>query len=335
MEHKAIAEKMGLLITPVEDLKIVRERISQTKFRFADAGKNVAKSDLKRIEELVIPPAWEDVRIAPDQRQHIQAVGIDDKGRAQYIYHPRWVDVRDGVKARRLLTFGKALPLIRQQVAEDIQLPLRRKRAVLATAVKLIDEHLLRVGSEQYRSAGTRGASTLATKNVKAGKQKLTLQYTGKSGKDMKIALRDRRLRHNLRALKKRGTNRLFSIPNGNGGRRNLRACEINQYLTTAGKQSVSAKDFRTFAASAKALGLLISDTVADKSNPVTHTTKQVSEILRNTPAVAKSSYIHPSIISAFEDGRLRDLALAKRNRKGLSSDESCLMRFLEQGVVA
>lgn len=330
LQHADIAKEMGLIITPVEDLRIVRDIRPDDDYDFTLSGKSVPKKRIKQIDQLVIPPAWQDVKIAEDTRAHIQAVGLDAKGRTQYVYHERWQDVRNQVKLLRLLEFGKALPAIRKQVDRDIKLPLRRKRAVLATAIRLIDNQLLRVGNEQYAAQGTRGASTLEGRNTKIADNKVSLEYRGKSGKNLRVSIKDPKLKRRLKRLKKRPGKRLFSYPNGKNGRTPVRSTQINAYLAKAANRAVSAKDFRTFAASAMALESFCKAEPSDEK-AATAIVKTVSQRLRNTPAVTRSSYIHPTIISAYEDGQLGSELSDCVVTSGLSSSESMLMQFLNR----
>ena len=331
--YDSAAERLGLVIVTVDDLTIVRDE-KGTRY---ENGRAVGKRRLAQLEKLVLPPAWRDVRIAADGRAHLQAIGRDAKDRVQYRYHDDWVRVRDAVKAERLLAFGRALGDIRAAVARDLKRPLDDRRAVLATAVRLIDRQLLRVGSERYARHGTRGASTLLASNAETEDGTVALRYRAKSGKKVRLRVRDRALANRLAKLRrkrKRKDARLFTYRDREGRRQALAAREINAYLVDAAAAQVSAKDFRTFAGSAMALAELAAEppprAVKKREKVVTATVKSVSERLRNTPAVARASYIHPAITKAYLAGGLTSDLVTGRKRAGLDRAETGLMRFLE-----
>ena len=332
--YDSAAERLGLLIITTDDLTI--ERAADGSHRYAN-GRAVGKRRLAQVEKLVLPPAWTEVRIARSHRAHLQAVGRDAKGRVQYRYHDSWVRVRDAVKAERLLSFGQALGGIREAVQRDMRRPVEDRRAVVATAVRLIDRQLLRVGSERYAANGTRGASTLLAENAVEEDGALALDYTAKSGKAVRLSIRDRALKRRLRKLRaarRRRSQRLFSYRDRDGRRQRLTAREINAYLATLSARRVSAKDFRTFAGSAMALERLVAQPcprlMRAREKAVTETVKAVAERLRNTPAVARASYIHPAITKSYLAARLDDRLMRKPQRKGLDAAETGLMRFLE-----
>ena len=338
--HESAAERLGLVIVTTDDLTIRR---TDDGYRHAN-GRRVGRRRSAQIYRLALPPAWTEVRIAREHRAHLQAIGRDAKGRVQYRYHEDWVRVRDAVKAERLMRFGTALGRIRARVSADLKRPMEDRRAVIATAVRLIDRQLLRVGSERYARNGTRGASTLLVTNALAENGEVALDYRAKSGRAVRLSIRDRTLARRIstlrerRARTKRGRGkrgeRLFAYRDEDGRRRSLHAREINGYLVEAGGEQVSAKDFRTFAGSALALARL-SDTapprpVKARAKVVAGVVREVAERLRNTPAVARSSYIHPSIVDAYVADALPVCGAGGRCRKGLNRGESALLRFLE-----
>lgn len=332
--HAYHAEKLGLTIIAVADLAIVREGKADT-FRYVrkDISRAISKARLKQIEALVLPPNWQCVRIAPSAKSHIQAVGTDAAGRLQYRYHDVWNEVRSRIKAERLKMFGRALPKIRAAVEADIAGRGLGRRQVLATAVRLIDAKNIRPGNERYARNGTRGASTLKPSHLDIDNSGLVdVHYTGKSGKKIELSIEDRVLRRRLARLKQANRKRLFRYRDRAGGKRNATSTDINAYLRGVSDAAVSAKDFRTFAASALALQELCGAVARDdaSSKAVSQTMKVVSKHLRNTPAVARSSYVHPPIVAAFEGGDLDVAYMKGRCRDRLDKAETALMRFLE-----
>lgn len=331
--HESAAARLGLVIVTVDDLTIER---TDDGYRYVN-GRRVGRRRIAQLEKLVLPPAWREVRVARQHQAHLQAIGRDAKDRVQYRYHDDWVRVRDAVKAERLLAFGRALGDIRAAVARDMRRPIDDRRAVIATAVRLIDRQLLRIGSERYARHGTRGASTLLIGNAVEDDGALELDYTAKSGKAVRLSIRDAALKRRLKRLRgarRRKSQRLFSYRDGGGRRQSVTAREINAYLATLATARVSAKDFRTFAGSAMALEQLAAEPcprlLKQRSKAVTRTVKAVAERLRNTPAVARSSYIHPAVTDAFMRGQLSPGLLRGPARAGLDAAETALMRFLE-----
>ncbi|MEL6750452.1 MAG: DNA topoisomerase IB [Pseudomonadota bacterium] len=326
--HADHARRLGLVIVPVADLTLVKQ--GDEWVDSAD-GQVVSKRRLSELEALVLPPNWKGLRASPSVDAHLQAVGTDDVGRLQYRYHDRWADVRNAVKAQRLLEFGRALPLIREAVARDLKAKLGTKPNVVATAVRLLDTKLVRPGNEQYAKQGTTGASTLQPGQVREDGKRLL--YVGKSGKTIDVEIDDLKLQRRLAALKRRNRGRVFRYRRkARRAKSSLTASDINAYLRRVSKRGVSAKDFRTFAATAIALQRLCE--VADRtpeSKAVTAAIKQASKRLRNTPAVARSSYVHPLVVGSYLDGNLSPALLKGRQRAGLDRAETALMRLLDE----
>ncbi len=319
------------------DLSIYREgKADRFTYVRKDTPRAVSKTRLNGIKALVLPPNWQNVRISVDPQAHIQAVGTDAAGRLQYRYHEGWNEVRNLIKAERLKTFGRALPKIRAAVEADIAGRALGRKQVLATAVRLIDAKKIRPGNEQYARNGTRGASTLKPGHLDIEDSGVVdIHYTGKSGKNIELSIEDRVLQRRLARLKRANRTRLFRYRDRKGGKRNATSTDINTYLRTVSGRAVSAKDFRSFAASALALEELCCAAARGdwSTKAVSQTMKAVSKRLRNTPAVARSSYVHPPIVAAFERGDLDAGYVKGRRRDRLDSAETGLMRFLENEV--
>ncbi|MER0238466.1 DNA topoisomerase IB [Fulvimarina sp. MAC8] len=334
------AEIVGLSIVDPESFEIERQKLDDGHRICFLSGEDVADERLKqRIDELVLPPAWEDVRICIDGNGHIQAIGRDEKGRLQYRYHDRWVDVRNAVKAERLMRFGRALPKLRTVVSRDMKRRKRDKRFAAATATRLVDLAAMRPGHEKYAADGGRGVASLRRKNLRISKNRVAkLKFTGKSGKEHEIEIREKPLVKNLENVRKGQGSRLFKFPGKNRKSRTMTAGVLNTYMRDASGKRISAKDFRTFHGSVEALRFLCTDDKAleaesetKRKKAVAAAMRSVSERLRNTPAVARSSYVHPRIVSAYEDGTLSPDLMKGRLRKGLNQEETGLMRFLEE----
>ena len=341
------AERFGLVIADVDAFS-VRRRRSGSGWRFIDArtGRSPGRAAASRLRALAIPPAWREVRCTAAERSHILVVGTDGDGRRQYIYHPDWERVREAVKAERLLRFGRALPRIRARVEADLATRAggRAAKRVAAMAVRLVDGAAMRPGNEAYALAGHRGATTLRLGDVEVEGDALSLDYVGKSGRHHRVSLRDPALARSMKALKrtvKRGRrarrDRLFRYRE-RGTERTLTAAKLNRYLATAAEAPVSAKDFRTFIGSARALEVLheARETEGAKARreAIGRAARAVSERLRNTPAVARSSYILPTIPARFNQGTLSETLFRGPTRQGLDRAETALMRHLESVIV-
>ena len=325
----------GLNIVPAEDMIVSRIRDGD-RFTYVDTIRGVAVSKTRRreIELLVIPPNWSDVMIAAKNTCHLQAVGRDAAGRLQYRYHDKWPDVRNAVKADRLLSFGRALPAIRARMNRDLKRTALSKPTVAATALRLIDRKLVRPGHEQYASAGTFGAASLSGRHVSEHGADLEISFVGKSGKTVHFSIADQLLRRRLTDLKRRNRGRIFKYSAGER-KKELGAQDVNKYIRDVTSRGISAKDFRTFRASALAMREFCEIAslceAARRKRAVSRVMKSISEALRNTPAVTRSSYVHPTIVQAYVDGTLDPGLMKGRCRRNLSREETALMRFLEQ----
>jgi DNA topoisomerase-1 len=264
---------------------------------------------LQRINELVIPPAWEDVWICPYPGGHIQATGMDQKGRKQYLYHPRWRARRDQAKFDDMVVFARALPRLRAQVADGLAREDFSRDHVLALAVRLLDRGFFRIGSEDYAVTNeTYGLATMKKRHVRVRDGILYFDYPAKHGKRRVQAVVDPDLGGDICTLKKRraGGDELLAYK---VGRRwtDVKSTDINAWLKEATGEDVSAKDFRTWGATVvAALGLAVSpvpDTKTARKRAIARVVKEVAYYLGNTPAVARASYIDPRTFEHYQDG--------------------------------
>lgn len=263
---------------------------------------------LKRIAALVIPPAWTQVWICPSPSGHIQVVGRDDRGRRQYIYHPAFRAARENEKFERLIAFAQVLPRLRKRVATDMARPGLGRDKVLATIVYLLDRTLIRIGNQTYaRENGSFGLSTLRTGHVEVSGSTIRFSFKGKSHKEWRVAIFDRRVGRIIRACQELPGQHLFQYRDDSGALRSVASEEVNDYLRRAAKRPVSAKDFRTWGGTVLC-GLALS--LAPPAQTERHLRKQLASAIRavshrlgNTPAVCRSSYIHPAIITAHAEG--------------------------------
>jgi DNA topoisomerase-1 len=344
-ELKAAAKAAHLRY--VSDKKPGIRRLRTKKgFRYVapDGSRVTDPETLARIQKLAIPPAYEDVWICPDPNGHIQAVGRDARGRKQYRYHPRWREVRDEAKYTKMLVFGRVLPRIRAQVEHDLARPGLPREKVLAAVVRLLETTLMRVGNEEYAKTNKSfGLTTLRNRHVKVEGGKLHFDFRGKHGLDHHIDLNDRRLARLVRRLQDLPGQELFEFLDEEGKPHPISSHDVNDYLREITGEEVTAKDFRTWAATnlaAIALRELESfDTKARAKKNVKQAVEAVSKMLGNTPAICRKCYIHPAIFDGYLDGSLpealkrrADEALATHGG-GLTAEEAAVTAFLSRAL--
>ena len=272
---------------------------------------------LTRIHELVIPPAWDDVWICPYPGGHIQATGMDDRGRKQYLYHPRWRERRDQEKFEDMVAFARTLPDLRAHIAREMERDDMGREHVLACAVRLLDRGFFRVGGEDYAVTNkSYGLATIRKEHVRLNGDTLLFDYPAKSGKRQVRAVVDPLVADTVARLKKRrgGTPELLAYK---AGRRwvDIRSDDINEYLKDTTGEDISAKDFRTWGATVlAAVALAVSGEVAatktGRKRAITRAVKEVAYYLGNTPAVARASYIDPRVFDRYRDGEMIALSL-------------------------
>lgn len=286
-------------------------------FRYLDtAGAAVGEADAERIHALVIPPAWQDVWISVRADGHIQAVGTDEAGRRQYIYHPDWSAGRDRRKYARALQLAEALPRARARVTTSLRRGALDRERVLATAFRLLDQAAPRVGSERYFTAhGSRGLTTLQRRDASVAASVVSLSFPGKSGKRQALEVDDADLAAVVELLAA-GRPRSALLAWERGRRRvALTPAEVNAYVRSLTGAKFTAKDFRTLrgtilAASALArIGTV--DTGKDRKHAERLAVQATAEALGNTPAVARGSYIDPRVFARYRDGETLDLSIS------------------------
>ncbi len=289
-------------------------------FRYVDAAGAPVTDEavLARIQALVIPPAWADVWICSAATGHIQATGVDVKGRRQYRYHDAWRVQRDLAKHDRVLDFAARLSAARERMRGDLQTEGLTRRRVLACAVRLLDLGFFRIGGEQYASENqSYGLATLLKEHVTVttsttGDLEVGFEFTGKSGKLWERSLVEPEVAAVVKQLRQRrgGGPELLAYRNGSGrsaGWVDVKSGDINEYLRKVTGGDDTAKDFRTWSATVMAaVGLAVSthaDTPTARKRAVTRVVKEVAEKLGNTPTVCRASYIDPRIIDLYDNG--------------------------------
>jgi DNA topoisomerase-1 len=274
-------------------------------------GNRLAAEDVQRCKELVIPPAWEDVWITPYANGHLQAVGTDDAGRRQYLYHPHWRASRDAAKFDRIIGFGKAMSKARERVLTDLGTEGMTQERACAVAVRLLDLGYFRIGNDVYTDTnGSFGLTTLLREHVTKRRGRLTFCFVGKSGVEHCIEIDDEPTIEALDVMRARrgGGDRLLAWKDGRRWR-GLDSGQVNDYVREATGVEATAKDFRTWHATVIAAAALADtdepgETKASRKRAVAATMKEVSEFLGNTPTLARTAYVDPRVVEAYEHGR-------------------------------
>jgi DNA topoisomerase-1 len=311
-------------------------------YRGPDGAEITDEDTLTRIRKLAIPPAYENVWICRWPNGHLQAVGRDARGRKQYRYHPRWRLVRDESKYGKMLLFGSVLPRIRARVEEDLARPGLPRERVLAAIVRLLETTLARVGNEEYAKANRSfGLTTLRNRHVRVEGTRLAFDFRGKHGVKHHIDLRDRKLAGIVRRCRDLPGQELFQYIDEDGDRRGIDSDDVNDYLREISGQEITAKDFRTWAATnlaALALRELESyDTQAAAKKNVVQAVEAVAKMLGNTPAICRKCYIHPAIFEGYLDGTLVEGLRARAEEtladkgSGLTAEEVAVTAFLSR----
>jgi len=312
----------------------------------------ISQSEIDRCNKLVLPPAWTDVWISEDPHADLQATGRDAKGRLQYRYHANWIARQAAKKFEGMIEFADTLPTIRKKVDLDLALAGMPKEKVVALVVKLMDLYHIRVGNDEYaRKNNSYGLTTLKEghitidrSNQAEGELDAVFEFTGKSGKFWKRRIWEDDLALLIEASGLVGgldkEQDLFRYEDANGVDYDIKSHHINDYLdniTKKTKKKITAKDFRTWAATWKAAsrlaGQLDPETKTGRKKVFTKIVKTVSEDLGNTPAVCKSSYIHPRISTDWEEGVFRkkwQKSIKHRKFIGLSKEETATYYYLK-----
>jgi DNA topoisomerase-1 len=316
-------------------------------FRYKSAdGNKVSAADLKRIHELKIPPAWSDVWINAAAGGTVQAIGRDAAGRLQSLYHANHVKRQEAKKFRRMIKFAEALPKMRATVVSHIKQPGLVRESVMAAMLRILSTCFLRPGSQAYASEnGSFGLATLRPRHVRVKGDVIEFDFTGKSGVQQQQHLKDRQVSKIVRRLLKQPSREVFKYQNSDGAFVNVTGHHINTYIREVMGENFSAKDFRTWAgtlvcACALArLGTATVETRAARKRKVVEAIKETADVLGNTPAVCRSSYVCPEIIYGFENGQIvgryfntLDELIKYRGRK-LHAAEKSLLAFMRRSA--
>jgi DNA topoisomerase-1 len=301
---------------------------------YFDGEKRVTdRATIDRLNSVALPPAYKHAWFCKDPDGHLQATGIDDRGRKQYRYHPDFRAKAEASKFAGLAEFGKNLPKIRRKVDKDLAKRALSRDKVVAAVIRLLDEEYLRVGNQAYaKENNSFGATTLLSRQVHDDGRKVKMRFKGKSGVMHEVLITDRTLRRVVRQLQELPGQQLFQYVNGDGNPHPVNSNEVNDYIREATGCDFTAKHFRTWGATVLAFEQML-DKADNARISVNTMIEPVAEALGNTVAMSRKAYVHPALIEAVKENPRDPLKGLERprSRKWLSSCEVALIPFLKK----
>jgi DNA topoisomerase-1 len=337
---RSFARRLKLHYVRRDQLTIERRRKGEGYgYHAADGSEIIDPATLKRFASLAVPPAYEQVYFSPDARAHLQAVGRDAAARLQYRYHPDWEKVREAEKAGRLGALASVLPTVRRAVAQHLSSNEPTRNFALAAAIELVAGSAIRPGSEEYaKKHGTRGAVTLLKSNVRVTGDMITLLFRAKGGKDVRKEFCSPRLAAAVGVLRALHGPRLLQYRDETGAIKRVTAREVNAFLREMAGVDVSLKDFRTLCASAAVLDNLARTVPAESARKrrkqVLDAVKAAAEELSNTPTVCRRSYVHETVVTAFEKGVLERFSATLKACRSTTRREQFLAQVVATASV-
>ena len=339
-DSKITAKAVGLRYAINTNTGYYRQRKNDD-FIFVDDRKKTVRNKqvIDRIKKLVIPPAWESVWISPYENGHLQATGIDAKGRKQYRYHSQWNKIRNQSKFYKLRSFANALPFIRKQIDKDLNRNGLPYEKVMALVIKLIELTNIRIGNEAYKKLyGSFGLTTLQDKHVRFQDSKIYFNFVGKKGISHKISLQSKKLANLVKKCKDIPGQDLFQYCDDDENYHTIGSSDINNYLKEITQEDFTAKDYRAWAGTVNALAafrkLTPAENQKDSKLKVIAVLVEVANKLGNTRAVCKKYYVHPTVICAFEKGSIWKYKPNSRNSE-LQPEESTLVQLLKNETIS
>lgn len=336
-ESRSFAREAGLCFVS-DDMPGYRRKPWGRGFIYLDEEKNeklANKKELARIDALKVPPAWKDVWISRQPDGHLQATGYDNRGRKQYLYHADWLESRNNQKFFRIYEFGLVLPRLRRVTKRHLQEPGLTRDKVLAAIVNIMDVTLIRIGNNSYaRENQSYGLTTLRKKHVEINGREALLAFEGKGGKAHSITLDDRQLVRIIGKCSALPGYELFKYMDENGRKQYVQSGDVNGYIQRITGGYFTAKNFRTWGGSVRALEeyeVELQVTGRDpRKNILTQVVKRVAKNLNNTVAICRDYYIHPSIIKLIEKRAPVNISATPKNIRGLGRSENLLMELIE-----
>ncbi len=311
---------------------ITRQRTGRYWAYFAANGKRITDRDeIDRLNAIALPPAYTDAWFCKDANGHLQATGIDARGRKQYRYHPDYREKRDSAKYEGLREFGQALPRLRRRIERDLKRRKLSRDTVLAAVVRLLDTEHIRVGNEEYAKANKSfGATTLRSRHLRRKGHKLMMRFSGKGGIVREVTVTDSNLKRIIKRCQELPGQMLFQYVNGDGEPQAVTSSDVNDYIREASGGDFTAKHFRTWGASVIAFDQLLKKSEHSRISIKT-VVEPVAEALGNTVAMSRKAYVHPALLDAVKDDSRDPLDGMERPRQRtrLSSAEVGLLQFL------
>ena len=330
-----LASDLGLTLGDQNELTIRRIKRGKN-YSFVRANGTAIRhvGTIRRLNRMAVPPAYQEVRYSPDPNSHLQAVGRDAAGRLQYRYHADWEKVREQRKAHRLAKLVAALPKIRRNVNMHLAGDQPTREFALSAVIELIARTAIRPGNESYaRLNGTRGATTMLKSNVTIEDETIVLTFKAKGGKATRKECDAAKLVRAIGILRAVPGNRLFQYRDASGVVRTVSTTTVNSFLREIAGIKISLKDFRTLMASAVVLESLsrISPAASarGRKKQVLDAVRAAADELSNTPAICRKSYVHDTIVTAFEDGILERFAATMKGYRSQSKREALLAQVV------
>lgn len=332
---EALASELGLKLSGPHGLTIRRLKRGKG-YSFIRANGTTIRHEptIRRLNRMAVPPAYRDVRYSPDPNSHLQAVGIDAAGRLQYRYHVDWEKVREQRKAHRLAKLVGALPKIRRNVSAHLAGDEPTREFALSAVIELIARTAIRPGNESYAKLnGTRGATTLLKSNVTIEDDSVVLTFKAKGGKAVRKECDAAKLVRAMGILRTLPGKRMFQYRDASGTIRTVSTTTVNGFLREIAGIKISLKDFRTLMASAVVLESLsrISPAASarGRKKQVLEAVRAAADELSNTPAICRRSYVHDTIVTAFEDGILERFAATMKGYRTQKKREQLLAQVV------
>ena len=315
---------------------ITRKRMGRYWAYFDSEGNRITDRDeIDRLNAIGLPPAYEQAWFCADPDGHLQATGVDARGRKQYRYHAAFREKRESAKYEGLLEFGKALSRLRRRVEQDLKKRELSRDAVLAAVVRLLDRQHIRVGNEEYAKQNkSYGATTLRQRHLRRTGHGLLMRFAGKHGIVHEVKITDTNLKRICKRCQELPGQMLFQYVNGDGEPKPITSGDVNDYIKQATGGEFTAKHFRTWSASVIAMDQMLKK-AEDARISVKTVVEPVAEALGNTPAISRKSYVHPKLLEAVKEDPRDPLSGLERpnGKKRLSSAEVALLEFLSKGA--
>lgn len=335
-ETEAFATTAGLVYITDSSPGFTRKRTGKGFIYFNEQGQKVNDPVLiERIKKLVIPPAWERVWICKKKNGHLQVTGFDQKGRKQYLYHEKWLEIRNRTKYDEMYEFGTALPKIRQKVEDHLKLKGLPRERVIATIVNLLDEAMIRVGNSSYaKENNSYGLTTLRSRHAKINGTKVELEFKGKSGVHHYIKITDKRLARIIKECNELPGYEIFKYIDDDGKIQDVESGHVNEYLKEISGKEFTAKYFRTWGGTIEALKAYIEQQDGEFDNrkkKLTQVVKCVSKKLNNTISICRDYYIHSKVLELIQQEKPVEIKKVNNSSNtGLSEYEKFFLNLIK-----